>query len=223
VTGALTLAIEASTYAGSVALVRDRDVVAERELAMRDQRSERLLPAVAALLVEVGVSTTQLERIVCGAGPGSFTSLRLAASIAKGIALGAGRPLFGVSSLLLTVAGAPGAAAPGRYLAALEAMRGEAFVAGYEVTAAGPIVEIFSQALVPAGSVDALARQLEARVVGPGRSLDCPPNARGVARLSDWIERSSAADLVSWEPDYGRLPEAQARWEAAHRQPLPGS
>ncbi len=219
-TGRLALAIDASTYAGSVALVRDREIVIERVLAMRGDRSERLLPTVAAVLEGAGVRTVDLERIVCGGGPGSFTSLRVAASIAKGIALGADRPLFALSSLLLTVAGAPGTVAPGRYLAALDAMRGEAFVAAYEVTDTGPIVEVYPPALVAGDGVDELAQRLEARVVGPNRSLDFHPHARGVARVGDWLERSSAVDLVSWEPDYGRLAEAQVRWEATHKRRL---
>ena len=63
------------------------------------------MPAVADALREATVDPRQLDRIVCGAGPGSFTSLRIAGAIAKGLALSAGAPLHPVSSLLLVVAG----------------------------------------------------------------------------------------------------------------------
>jgi tRNA A37 threonylcarbamoyladenosine modification protein TsaB len=48
----ITLALDASTYAGSVCIVAGREVVAAREVQMRDSRSERLMPAVVAVLAE---------------------------------------------------------------------------------------------------------------------------------------------------------------------------
>ncbi len=51
-TALLTLALDASTYMSTVALLRGHSVVAERETQMRDVRSERLLPAVAEALAE---------------------------------------------------------------------------------------------------------------------------------------------------------------------------
>src|SRR5918912_3862706 len=108
----LTLALDASTYVGSVAVLRGAELLAEREAAMRGEHEERLLPAVDGALRAAGVVPTSLHRVVCGAGPGSFTSLRIAASIAKGIAVGCGLPLLAVSSLMLAAASI---ARPGRY------------------------------------------------------------------------------------------------------------
>src|SRR5215208_8501903 len=130
-----TLAMDGSTYAGSVALIREREIVAERELPQvakpgREGREEHFMPMVAECLRDGKVAPHNLDRIVCGEGPGSFTSLRVAASIAKGLAVGAGIPLFAVSSLLLMVAG--GDVKDGRWYASLPAMRGELFVALFE-------------------------------------------------------------------------------------------
>ena len=135
----LTLALDGSTYAGSVALIREHEVVAERQLERapkpgRDGRAENFLPMVADCLGDGKVRPSDLARIVCGEGPGSFTSLRVAASIAKGIAVGAGIPLFSVSSLLLVVAAS--SSADGVWLSALPAMRGEVFVAPFEIRGA---------------------------------------------------------------------------------------
>ncbi|HEV7703258.1 MAG TPA: tRNA (adenosine(37)-N6)-threonylcarbamoyltransferase complex dimerization subunit type 1 TsaB, partial [Gemmatimonadaceae bacterium] len=102
--GALTLALEAATSTGSVAILRDRDVLAHREVAMRSGAEEHLLPAIDAALGEAGATTRDLGRIVCGAGPGSFTSLRVSASLAKGIAFAHSLPLFAVPSLALIAA-----------------------------------------------------------------------------------------------------------------------
>ena len=130
----ISLAIEASTYAGSAAVIRDGTVIAERDTAMRGEREERLMPAVAEVLAAAAVAPNAIERVVCGAGPGSFTSLRIAGAIAKGLALAARIPLYPVSSLLLIVAGARPALAPGRYVAAIDAMRGDVFASAFAVT-----------------------------------------------------------------------------------------
>ena len=99
-----TLALEGETYEGSVALLADSIVVAERTIPReegdipRTRTGERLMPAVAECLAEAGVGPGEIARIVCGAGPGSFTSLRVVASVAKGLAAGYGVELFAVSS-----------------------------------------------------------------------------------------------------------------------------
>jgi tRNA threonylcarbamoyladenosine biosynthesis protein TsaB len=67
----IALVIEASTYAGTVALFRDGSLLGERSVAMRGRESEALMPAVGELLNEVGVRVEEIGRIVCGAGPGS--------------------------------------------------------------------------------------------------------------------------------------------------------
>src|SRR5689334_5220104 len=91
-----TLALEGSTYSGSVALIVDGRVIAERTIGdddgsvSRAGRGEKLMPAVAECLKEAGIDRSQIGAIVCGSGPGSFTSLRVAGSVAKGLASGLG-------------------------------------------------------------------------------------------------------------------------------------
>lgn len=223
----LMLALDAATYTGTVALMEGSRLLAEREVAMRGEREERLMPAVEQLLGEAGVRPAELERVACGSGPGSFTSLRIAASIAKGIASGRGIPLFTASSLLLMVAGSQAVDVPGRYLAVLDALRGDVYAAGFEVLPRGrvgsgedDIVEIAPTVLLALEDVDALARSLGARRLGPREELASLPRAAGFARLQGTLERSGAADIASWEPDYGRLAEAQVRWEREHGRPL---
>jgi|SRR5688500_3783542 len=217
----VTLALDGSTYEGSVAVLRDSIVLAERALEAsatpgRGGRDELFLPMVAECLAEAGAQVTGLDRIVCGGGPGSFTSLRIAASIAKGLAVGAGCPLFAVSSLLLIVA--RDSVKPGRYLAILPAMRGESFAALFEVGASG-IIELAPPALVADSDLPAEARRLDAILTGPaadGRT----PHARGVATVLPFLVAAGECDVQTWEPTYGRLAEAQVKWEQAHGRPL---
>ena len=216
----ITLVVDASTYTGTTALVSDGKLLADAEAAMRGRESEALMPAIAAMLSRAGVSPRDLSRVVCGAGPGSFTSLRIAASIAKGIATGVGCPLYAVSSLALLAAD-DGTPEPGRYLAALDALRGEAYVGGFSFDANGEIVVIMPPSLVRQQDVPGIASELAAIAVGPGREIDRGPRARGVTALESIIEANGPADLGSWEPAYGRSAEAQVRWETAHGQPLP--
>jgi len=215
----ITLAIEASTYSGSVAVIRDGAIVAERETAMRGEREERLMPAAADALREANVAPRKIERIVCGAGPGSFTSLRIAGAIAKGLALTASAPLHPVSSLLLVVAGTSPALAPGRYAVATDAMRGDVFAAVFTVTDA-TIVEDAATTIVPRADLTAFARHHAAHLVGPDESVVARPHARGAAVLGTRVPWPPAANLATWEPTYGRLAEAQVRWEAAHGRAL---
>jgi tRNA threonylcarbamoyladenosine biosynthesis protein TsaB len=222
-----SLALEGATYEGSVALLADSIVVAERTLSPDDAgisrigRGEKLMPAVAECLEECGVTRGEIERIVCGAGPGSFTSLRVAGSVAKGLAAGYGVELYAVSSLLLTVSGARPPLVPGEYLSVLDAMRGEFFAARVGLQPGGFATLIEPAALISADELTELAeRERAVKIIGPGQQHDARPHARGVAPILAQIIESGPVDLASWEPDYGRLAEAQVRWEAAHGRPL---
>jgi tRNA threonylcarbamoyladenosine biosynthesis protein TsaB len=218
----LTLALDASTYAGDVAVLDGMRLLAERSVAMKDPAHEHLMPAVVEALAAADVPVRRLDRIVCGAGPGSFTSLRIAGGIAKGLASGAKRPLYAVPSLALIVGGASLAA--GRYLAALDALRGEFYVGLYHRSAHGDLRELEPARLVPADGVASVATEYDARIVSPTsfeHGVVATPRARAVGGLVAWLETSGPVDLSAWEPAYGRLAEAQVKWESAHGRPLP--
>ncbi|MBA2708904.1 MAG: tRNA (adenosine(37)-N6)-threonylcarbamoyltransferase complex dimerization subunit type 1 TsaB [Gemmatimonadaceae bacterium] len=220
-----TIAIEGSTYAGSVALLCGATVIAERTLAdsgipAKGGRTEMMLPSVAACLGDCGIGVRDLARIVCGSGPGGFTSLRVAASVAKGLACGAGIPLYAVPSLLLTVAAAPEVPSPGRYLAIATAMRGQVFALAIDVAPGAVIRPIGEPLLFPESEAAHEAERMNAEIAGPGRRHALHPHARGVARILDWIVDSGPCNIDTWQPSYGRLAEAQVRWEAQHGRAL---
>jgi tRNA threonylcarbamoyladenosine biosynthesis protein TsaB len=223
-----TLALDGSTYAGSVALIRGEEVVAERTLAdsgvpSRAGREERVLPSVAECLVDARVDVGLISRVICGAGPGSFTSLRIAASVAKGIAVGVGCPMFSVSSLLLTVAAAADSLDARLYLSVIPAMREEWFAMLVELTRDRQAIARGEPFVVADDKLSESARAQDAMVIGPGQAFDFRPHARGVARLMNQIIEAGPIAIETWEPDYGRLAEAQVRWEAAHGRPLGAS
>ena len=92
------LAIEASTQTASCALWTAGSVI-ERRCAAERNSSETLLPAIMALLAEHQLGLTQLDGIAFGAGPGSFTGLRVAAGITQGLAFAAELPVAPVETL----------------------------------------------------------------------------------------------------------------------------
>jgi tRNA threonylcarbamoyladenosine biosynthesis protein TsaB len=225
------LALDASTYAGTVAVVRGCDVVVEREVAMRGEREERLMPTVVEALGAAGVTPGGLAGVVCGAGPGSFTSLRIAASIAKGIAQATGTPLYAAPSLALLVGAVHPPLAPGRYLAALDALRGESYAAVVSIErdarGGGMVVGYDYRGVVPTGGLAELAHHGGATLLhgeGPRDAGEgVAPRARGVVALAQLIGEAGPVDLDVWEPDYGRKAEAQVKWEAAPGRALPSA
>ena len=92
------LAIDASTETCSVAL-GEHDRWLEHSQAAGQRHAELLLPMIKALLARGGIELPQLAGIAFGAGPGSFTGLRVACGVAQGLSLGADLPLVGVSTL----------------------------------------------------------------------------------------------------------------------------
>lgn len=210
----MTLALDAAASIGTVAVLRDAVVVAERTVQMRSSDDERFMPAVLGALEEVRSGPADVDRIVCGAGPGSFTSLRVAGAVAKGLSMGSGRPLFAVPSLALIVAASDATTVPSsRWLATLDAMRGDRYLALVTVGDAGMLTAIEPLGLAPAGEVAARAAALDARPIGPNEAGGAVswPHARGAARCLALIETAGPVDIASWEPVYGRLAEAQAK------------
>ncbi len=94
------LAIDSSTEVMSIALSRD-DVTWVCEGEGGAQASQRLLPEVLALLQRAGCSLADVDAVGFGRGPGAFTGLRSACSVVQGLALGAGKPVLALDSLLL--------------------------------------------------------------------------------------------------------------------------
>lgn len=120
------LALDTTTEAGSCALYLRGEVLL-RQCPAGQSHSETLLPLVRQLLAEAGMSLAQLDGIAFGAGPGSFTGLRVACGAAQGLAVAGDLPMLPVGSL---AAMAWGAQAP-QVLVALDARMGEVYWGRY--------------------------------------------------------------------------------------------
>jgi tRNA threonylcarbamoyladenosine biosynthesis protein TsaB len=91
-------AFETSTEWCSVALWLDGEIAGVEERAGQGH-SERLLPMLDGLTAGAGISLRALDAVAFGAGPGSFTGLRIACGVAQGIAFARGIPAIGISTL----------------------------------------------------------------------------------------------------------------------------
>jgi tRNA threonylcarbamoyladenosine biosynthesis protein TsaB len=128
------LAIETATSACSAALYIDGDIQERHALAPR-QHAALILPMIESLLVEADLKPGQLDAVAFGRGPGSFTGVRIAASVAQGVALGAGLPVVAVSTLATLALGAMRETGETHILAALDARMNEVYWAVYRADA----------------------------------------------------------------------------------------
>ena len=193
-----------------------------------------LVGFVDQALGELGVTLGQVEAIAVSDGPGSFTGLRVAAAWAKGLIRARGLTLWTASTLLVR---AWPHARPGETAFGVgTALRGEVYLGGYQFD--GSRIETLVAPLVlPIGAVppglvepDLVVTDFEESAMGrwrwPGtpRIIGAPAGLPNAVALIELLGVPGGAlrvdDPAGWEPRYGRLAEAQVRWEQAHGQSL---
>jgi len=208
------LAIETSTATGSVAVGRGERVLAEVTLGVQARHSEAVLPAVDFALRSAGLTPRDLAGVVVGGGPGSFTGVRLAAALAKGLVRALGVPLYAYSGLAALAASVGAGERP--VCAVFDARRGEVYAACYRFPEFGRMEVLQAPAACPLEDVLRLTAEFAPLYAGEGAlrhravieaaGLTVAPAHAGQPRAAAllWL-----ADLV---PDAG-LVEAPARWE----------
>jgi tRNA threonylcarbamoyladenosine biosynthesis protein TsaB len=93
--------------------------------------SATLIPTILRLLDEAGLALGDLDAIAFGRGPGAFTGLRTACSVAQGLAFGAGKPVLPIDNLLLVAEDARAGAEPVRVWATIDARMNQIYAAEY--------------------------------------------------------------------------------------------
>jgi len=125
----LLLALDTSTRIASVAVFDGQQVLSETTWLAGREHSTRLLVEVGIALERIGRCADDLTGLVVASGPGSYTGVRVALSVAKGMAGGLGTPAWGVSSLEVLALAAEPSELPVR--AVIEAGRGRYATALY--------------------------------------------------------------------------------------------
>jgi tRNA threonylcarbamoyladenosine biosynthesis protein TsaB len=204
------LAFDTSTDALSIAL-RTPQGEFMRDAAGGPQASAKLVPDVLALMAEAGCTFEQLDAIAFGCGPGAFTGLRTACSVAQGLAFGAGKPVLPVDSLMLVAQDARtqlGDSAPAELWVAMDARMDEIYAGCYRweggrwAVTAGPAlytVEALNKAwsevppaLVAGSALDVFGERLS---IGSATRV-AHPRSRAAALLQVAQQRWEAGAMV---------------------------
>jgi tRNA threonylcarbamoyladenosine biosynthesis protein TsaB len=141
------LALETSTDTLSLAVARGTQTWTHTS-AGGALTSTHMIPQTLALLKEAGLALTDLQAIVFGRGPGAFTGLRTACSVAQGLAFGADLPVLPIDTLLAVAEEARAAsAATGttpvtRVLAVMDARMEQVYAAAYEFTPSAAVASV---------------------------------------------------------------------------------
>lgn len=191
----LILAFDTATDVATSALVADGEVLGERSSV-----PSTLLEDVDALFRQASTRPGELDALVVGTGPGSFTSTRIGLAVARGLGIALGVDGAGVSTLDALAAGEDGA------LPVIDARRGEVFVPG--PTALAPEAVRADGRLCVGGGAIRYRDVLEARgaVVPPDDDPRHVPRAALHARLA-----TGFGPVEEIEPVYVRAPDAAPR------------
>lgn len=210
----MIIAIEAASTDLSVALAhRDGTLIGDESWTSAQRQSAELLPHLLELLARGGRSLHETAAVAVGIGPGSFTGLRVALALGKGLGLALDRPILGVPSLHAWLAAHPDAAAALARAGAREAYllpRGEDSV---QIVDRDSVTSLPRDARIVAASELATAFGLE--------GAQSPRAAAAVAAIAATrLEAEPAGDdLRTLEPLYVRAPrglgtqsEGEVKW-----------
>lgn len=194
------LAIDTATDTCSVALMRGGATELRSE-AVGQRHSARALPLVDQVLRTAGVNLRDVDFIAFGAGPGSFTGLRIACGLAQGLAWGAGKQVIAVGNLYALAARAFLDGATRSVLCAIDARMHEAYCASY--VSGPPQREVRSASVVRPADLRSLAREVDAIA---GDALTVFPDAWGElgGKTTFPALRSDASDIarVAASPEF---------------------
>ena len=129
---AALIAFDTATERMTVALRAPDGRVGSRQSEGGAKASTTLLPAILGLLHDAGLRLADLDAICFGRGPGAFTGLRTACSVAQGLAFGAGKPVLPIDSLLAVAEAARQGAPSYRVWTVIDARMAQIYAAEYE-------------------------------------------------------------------------------------------
>jgi tRNA threonylcarbamoyl adenosine modification protein YeaZ len=218
----LILAAETSGRQGSVALSQGAQILGQVEFSGPMRHSAEIFPAITALLKQFGKKASEIEQVFISVGPGSFTGLRIAVTIAKTYALSNNSKIVAVDTLDCIAENVHSQDISDRLGVILDAKRGQFFVAVYESTPAG-WEKVLHDSLMTAEEFLSRFTSTPIALIGEGlvfykdkfnhpavRILDekfWNPSAAGIYRLGlQKAQRGEFADPLTLTPNYIRGP-----------------
>ncbi len=122
-----TLIIDSATKVLYHALVKDNEVVFESYTKGQNDFAKNIVKIVEDIYKKFNIKTSDLEKVICGVGPGSYTGVRMAVTVSKMLAVFGKIPLYEISTLFLMSSGYNK-----KVLATIDARRGNSFSAIYD-------------------------------------------------------------------------------------------
>jgi tRNA threonylcarbamoyl adenosine modification protein YeaZ len=209
------LALDSAFGSLSVAASEGEAIVASLEGDPGAKAAETLPGLVARVLVQAQWSLAQADRIAVTLGPGGFTSLRAGLAFAKGLAVGAGKPLLGFTTLEALAVSAP--RGPGLIASVIDAKRDEVFLQVF----AGDFSPLCEAAVVPLeGLGTAFAWPPALRVCGSGAGLLAARIGIPVKDLAIATPQASALALHSQKFDAASRPAQAVYLRPADARPM---
>jgi tRNA threonylcarbamoyladenosine biosynthesis protein TsaB len=214
------LAIDTALAACSAAVL-DTDkhaVLAHESVPMQRGHAEALMPLIAEVMSHAGAEFADLDRVAVTIGPGSFTGLRVGVAAARGIALAAGKPIVGLTTLAAYAAPYVADDDPSPILAAIDARNDQVYMQlvghGGRSLVAPKIASLRDAArtafTAPTRIVGSAAAMIEA--ARPSGAPAAVFVANSAAPDIDWVARLGAAALDTGTPPkplYLRAPDAR--------------
>ncbi|MEG3767288.1 tRNA (adenosine(37)-N6)-threonylcarbamoyltransferase complex dimerization subunit type 1 TsaB [Alteromonas sp. 14N.309.X.WAT.G.H12] len=220
------LAIDTATEACSVAVMVSDAPFCRFEICPQ-QHSQRLLPMVDEVLTQAQIKIGDLDGLIYGRGPGSFTGVRIATGMIQGLALGTGLPVAGISTLAAMAQQVMDETDAKLVVSAIDARMGEVYFAQYQnekgiavevgeecVCAPEVAAERLPASFVPAGTGWAAYPALSSKITGLASVLY--PSAEAMLKLGhqkfeqgdvtsvDGIQPVYLRDKVTWKKLPGR-------------------
>lgn len=161
------LALDTSSLACSVALQVGEQILDRHEEQDR-QHTRILVPMISALLAEAGITLRELDAIVLGNGPGSFIGVRIAASVAQGLAFGSGLKIVPVSSMAAIAARVFSETAASEVVVAQDAHMQEIYLGIYGSDDRGLPVDVIAERLHGQSTIPELGKARSGQCVAAG-------------------------------------------------------
>lgn len=231
------LAIDTATDLASVAVGTPPVCESVTQLAGQRVQAAAIVELVDRCLHPLGLRPADLAGIIIADGPGGFTGLRIGWAAAKGLAQERSLPLVAIPALLAAASGAAAVMGAVPIATCIDAMRGDVFGAMYVVHKTHVETLVAPQVGTPAEFVARAPVRPRAVVADTAQHAALAESWSGASLLTAQVLRPGAAsllalkgcesvgraleDLQAAEPEYGRLAEAQVRWEARHGRSLP--
>lgn len=168
------LAIDASTEACSVALTFNDKTYSRYELCPQSH-SLRLLPMIDEVLKEASCKLQQLDGLIYGQGPGSFTGVRIGIGVAQGLAFSADLPVVGVSTLQAMAQQAYVVNKKNKVLVTIDARMGEVYTGYFTLDENNAMQEEIAEAVLKPELLTAHYSDFELPVYGVGTGWDAYP------------------------------------------------